>query len=148
MKAASDQLGRVLTPEDLQQLFLRNYKVLGRDDYVCKHSATSTTDGDIDVRATIVDDGIFRYTDGKGPSVSAALSNALAVRTGLQISFEVYHYKWVENEQEQDMKIAMCNLNQGKFTSWGAKLGSTLDAELLACLSALPVGTYFDHCRS
>ena len=142
VKAISDKLGRVLTPEDLQELFLRNYKVLEQNDNVCDHSATAMSDGSIDVCATVFDNGPSRQIRGKGLSVSAALSNALTEGTGLEISFDVYHRKWVGGGQEQDMKIAACNLNQRKVMSWGAKLGSTLDTELLACLSAFLVGAY------
>ncbi|KAJ4293444.1 hypothetical protein N0V90_008727 [Kalmusia sp. IMI 367209] len=137
VKAVSDKVQRVLSPEELQELFLRNYRVLERDGKVLEHSATEIGGGRFEVRATILINGLAREVRGKGPSVSAALSAALAVGTGLQISFDVYQRKWMENGQEQDMVLAMCDLKRGKYTSWGVKVGSSLDVELMACLSAV-----------
>jgi 2-isopropylmalate synthase len=142
VKAVSDKLGRVLTPEDLQELFLRSYNVLERDSNVCEHSATAIGDDRIDVNATIVINGSTHHIRGQGASVSAALSSALASGANLQASFNMYHRRWVKDGQEQDMKIAMCDMNYGEFMSWSAKLGSSLDVELLACLSAVLVSVY------
>lgn len=139
VKTVSDKVQRVLSPEELQELFLRNYRVLEREEKVLEHSAAEIGGGRFEVRATILINGLAREVRGKGPSVSAALSAALAVGTGLQISFDVYKRKWTENGEEQDMVLAMCDLKRGKHTAWGVKVGSTHEIELLACLSAVMV---------
>ncbi|KAL1597064.1 hypothetical protein SLS60_008646 [Paraconiothyrium brasiliense] len=139
VKAVSDRAQRVLSPEEIQELFLRNYRVLEREGKVLEHSVAEIGGGRFEVRATILINGLAREIRAKGASVSAALSAALAVGTGLQISFDVYSRKWTENGKEQDMVLAMCDLKRVKSTSWGVKLGSTLEAQLLACLSAVLV---------
>ncbi|KAK7189832.1 2-isopropylmalate synthase [Paraphaeosphaeria sporulosa] len=149
VKAVSDRVQRVLSPEELQELFLKNYRVLEREGKVLECSAVESSTGRFEVRATILINGLAREVRGKGPSVSAALSAALAVGTGLQISFDVYQRKWMEGGKEQDMVLAMCDLKRGKYTSWGVKVGSALEVELLACLSAVLVSatTFIPFCR-
>lgn len=142
VKAVSDKVQRVLSPEELQELFLRHYRVLERDGKVLDHAATDIGGGRFEIRATILVNGLAREIRGTGTSISAALSAALAVGTGLQISFDVYHRKWMEDGKEQDMALAMCDLKRGKYTSWGVKVGSTLEMELLACLSAVLVSCH------
>jgi 2-isopropylmalate synthase len=147
VKAVSDRVQRVLAPEELQELFLRNYRVLEREGRVLGCSVEKIDGGLVEVRATILINGLAREVRGKGPSVSAALSAALAVGTGLQIAFDVYQRKWMENGKEQDMVLAMCDLKRGKHTSWGVKVGGTLEVELLACLCAVLVSSIAPSCQ-
>ncbi|KAH7380575.1 2-isopropylmalate synthase, partial [Pyrenochaeta sp. MPI-SDFR-AT-0127] len=141
VKSVSDKSGRVLSPEEIQQLFFNTYRVVESDNRILSYSvASSGVTGQLELHATILINGLAREIYGSGISVPAALARALAVGTGLQISFEVYKRKWTENGETHDMTIAKCDLKHGKYVSWGVKVCHKLEeAELLACISSVLV---------
>jgi 2-isopropylmalate synthase len=94
VEAVSDKLSRVLTPGDVQELFLRNYKLFERNGEVREHIAIAIGDDRVGIYPTVVVNGSTRRVRDKGSSGLAALSSALAVNTGPQISLFVYHRKW------------------------------------------------------
>ena len=138
VKAASDKVGRVLSPEDIQDLFLKTYRVVGKEDRILKYDVdVAGNDGTVSISATILINGLVREIRGKGDDITAAISSALAVGTGLQISFELFERKWTEKGKTRRMAVAMCDAKKGKYVSWGVNMNPTFrEAELLACLSS------------
>jgi len=138
VKAESDRVGEVLSPVDIQELFLKTYNVLARDQRVLKHHVNTSVPGRVEVSATILINGLAREVRGKGDSVPAALSAALAMGTGLQIALEVSECKWTEDGQTLPVRVSRCELKRAKLVSWGASMSAQGDeAELLSCLSAV-----------
>ncbi|KAI4254518.1 MAG: hypothetical protein LQ352_003052 [Teloschistes flavicans] len=138
VKAASDELGRVLSPEDIQELFLKTYRVVGKDDRILTYHISDTGQrGKVAISATILINGLAREIRGKGEDVPAAVSSALAMGTGLQISFEIYERKWTERGETKRIAIARCDTKKGRSMAWGANMNEVFrEAELLACLSS------------
>ncbi|KAF2196661.1 HMGL-like-domain-containing protein [Delitschia confertaspora ATCC 74209] len=138
VKAESDRVGEVLSPIDIQEFFLKTYQVLGRDPRILKYTIDTAPSGRIDISTTILVNGLARRVHGKGDTVPAAISAALAMGTGLQMSLEVFEREWVEGGRTQPMAIAMCDLKRAKLVSWGANMCADMrEAELLACLAAV-----------
>jgi len=140
VKAESDRVGEVLSPVEIQELFLKTYNVLNRDQGVLKYHINNLAEDRVEVVTTILINGLAREVRGKAESVSSALSAALAVGTGLQISLEVFECEWTEKGQTLPVRIARCELKRAKLVSWGASMClDTAESELLACLSAVLV---------
>lgn len=141
VKSVSDRAGRVLSPNEIQQLFFETYRIFGSDSRIlacCIGNSEAT--GQLKLRATILINGLAREISGSGNSLTAALASALAIGTGLQVSFEVFKRKWTENEKTMDMIIVKCDLRGGRYVSWGAKVCTGLEeTKLLACLSSVLV---------
>ena len=140
VKTASDTLGRVLSAEDIQSLFLKTYHVTEKDDRILQHNISTTPktpNGAIQVSATIQINHLARQIRGSGSDIPAAISGALAVGTGLQIAFEIFEREWTEGGKTRRMAVAMCSAKKGAYLSWGVNMNSEFkEAELLACLSA------------
>ncbi|KAF2802755.1 aldolase [Mytilinidion resinicola] len=138
VKSASDKVGRVLSPVDIQDLFLDTYHVRQRDARILKHGYHARgRSSQVEISATILINGLARDIRGSADGIAAAVSSALAIGTGLQLPFEVFERKWVENGKTQEMAVANCHLKGGHYVSWGASMCSTFEeAELLACLSS------------
>ncbi|KAL8662122.1 MAG: hypothetical protein Q9202_005014 [Teloschistes flavicans] len=138
VKAASDELGRVLSPEDIQELFLKTYRVVGKDDRILTYHISDTGQrGKVAISATILINGLAREIRGKGEDVPAAVSSALAMGTGLQISFEIYERKWTERGETKRIAIARCDAKEGRSMAWGANMNEVFrEAEMLACISS------------
>lgn len=150
VKTTSDKLGRVLSPEDIQSLFLKTYHVTEKDDRIIHYDITvPKTGATIHISATIQINHLARQIRGSGQDIPTAISSALAVGTGLQIAFELFERKWTEEGKTRRMAVAMCSAKKGAYISWGVNMNSSFrEAELLACLSAalvsLPSCGYFD----
>lgn len=149
VKSVSDKAGRVLSPAEIQGLFLQTYRVVARDGRIFKHSIEVwEKKSSVDITATILINGLAREIRGKGDEIPAAISSALAVGTGLQISFEMFERKWTEEGRTQRMAIAMCSLKGGKYASWGVNMNPAFDeAQLIACLSSALVSWFLLHWR-
>ncbi|KAL8887905.1 MAG: hypothetical protein Q9215_004584 [Flavoplaca cf. flavocitrina] len=140
VKTASDNLGRVLSAEDIQSLFLKTYHVTEKDDRILQYSITTTPkplNNQIQISATIQIHHLARQIRGSGSDTPTAISSALAVGTGLQIGFELFEREWTEEGKTRRMAVAMCSAKKGSYVSWGVNMNSEFgEAELLACLSA------------
>ncbi|KAI4221446.1 MAG: hypothetical protein L6R36_006893, partial [Xanthoria steineri] len=138
VKAASDRVGRVLSPGDIQTLFLDTYRVAGKDERILQYDINvGGNDSTVAISATLSIKGLAREISGRGDDAPAAISSALAVGTGLQISFELFERKWTEEGKTRRMAVARCDAQKGKYVSWGVNMNPSFrEAELLACLSA------------
>lgn len=144
VKSVSDKASRVLSPEDIQVLFLDTYKALGKDVKILKHDVDIESSRHVDISATILINGLARDIRGKGFDVPAALASALAIGTGLQISFEILQREWREKGKTKPMAVARCDLKKGQYVAWGASMCERYqEAELLACLGSVLVSETF-----
>ncbi|KAF2495008.1 aldolase [Lophium mytilinum] len=122
VKSASDKVGRVLSPVDIQDLFLETYHVRQIDARILKHGYRARgRSGQVEICATILINGLARDIRGSADGIAAAVSSALAIGTGLQLSFEVVERKWAESGTTQEMAITNCRLKGDDSVSWGAR---------------------------
>ena len=123
VKRRADEVGRVLTSVEIQDIFFSEYHVIKKDPRTLKYEVERRqNDGLVMVSAILIINGFARRIQGVSDTVGSAISSSIAIGTGLQISFEVFERNWSKEGGTRRNAIAKCQLKNVLCGAWGASM--------------------------